>query len=104
MRIFAFLMAILIVFLNAVPCADAAPLNNKATTEIAKHANETSNPFNDACSPFCQCSCCAGFSINYHPAGITLATVAMEKSASTYITPSILEVSNAIWQPPRSNS
>lgn len=94
----------LIMFLNAVPCADDAPLSNNAKTEIAKHDSEKGNPFNDACSPFCQCSCCAGFSINYQPAVITVAIVAFDKPASAYITPSILEVSNAIWQPPRFNS
>lgn len=85
-----------------MPCKDASAAHNKsATYQLAKESKQ-SIPFTDNCSPFCQCNCCAGFSVNYSVAYITVIPMPfISKPQAAYLPSSALEVALAIWQPPQ---
>src|SRR5687767_3435406 len=70
-KCFAYIMAILVVALSCLPCADGGTTSGKANTELVGGSEHEDDDHEDSCSPFCQCSCCAGFSISHLVAGIT---------------------------------
>lgn len=58
MKIFAFILSIIILGLTASPCIDKPVNNELQKTELSQ--NNTNNHSNDSdhCSPFCNCQCC----------------------------------------------
>lgn len=103
MKFFAFLMAIMVLALSVMPCADDANAmnNRKAKTELIKSSHQQDNPKSDECSPFCQCSCCAGFSVNHFVAEIATIPKYESNSASSFLPANVREVALPIWQPPQ---
>jgi hypothetical protein len=104
MRSIAFILALIVLALSCLPCADAACAMNSdnARTELAKMpAQQHDEHHNDACSPFCHCTCCASFSINYSVATISVLMLYNSKSFATYLPDNIIEVSLPVWQPPQ---
>lgn len=100
MRFFAFIMALLVITLNGVPCADVHELSKQIP---GKETKKTQQPQTDdeSCSPFCHCSCCAGFSINHWFAQVSaLLPVHIPQHHSRYIA-SLIEISFSVWQPPK---
>jgi hypothetical protein len=100
MKMFAFVMAIMVLVLSVTPCADAKAFAKDVKTEIKQDHPEGQN-HNDACSPFCQCACCAGFSINHKIPGFTSITAFISKPISHYLPSTIFEIALPIWQPPQ---
>ena len=96
-------MAFLVLALSVMPCADNEVLSGKegAKTELAKTAHQQNNPVQDDCSPFCQCSCCAGFSINHFFAPVTTVPHPSCNATSSFLSSEVIEVSLPVWQPPR---
>lgn len=103
MKIIAFIMALLVLALGVMPCADDANAtnSNKAKSELAKSTHQTDSPQNEACSPFCQCSCCAGFTINHFVATITVIPQYSSNPISSFLPANVREVALPIWQPPQ---
>ncbi|MES1197782.1 MAG: DUF6660 family protein [Chitinophagaceae bacterium] len=105
MKFFAFIMAFVVLGLSIFPCVDDE-LNIKASkikTEITKQHNEQKDQeHNDACSPFCQCACCAGLSINNFFAGASSPALIDCKLYTSYLPESIIKISSSIWRPPQS--
>ena len=102
MKFFAFIMAIMVLVLSSMPCTDIFALNNgKATMEITK-SPASHGERSDACSPFCQCACCAGFSV-YHSFNrfSIIEVMAINQHYSSYLPFEIIEVSLPVWQPPQ---
>lgn len=71
MKIFAFIMAFIILGLGCLSCADGAYVmkagENKSV--LAKTTENHKDSQGDNCPPFCQCiCCCAGYSINHSTA------------------------------------
>jgi len=73
----------------------------KAKLEISKSHNQQGGDCSDACSPFCQCSCCAGFSINHFVASIIYIPPYESITKAAYLPSSVLDVALPIWQPPQ---
>lgn len=67
MKIFALIMAVLVLALSIMPCAGRrnGMHSGKAKTALTKSSHENGDEQEEDCSPFCQCSCCTGLSINY---------------------------------------
>lgn len=101
MKIFAFLLAILVLALSVIPCADVNVMGkSKFQTEIKATHQDRDNHI-DGCSPFCQCSCCAGFSINHSIAAIGSISIAPLAQTGFFPPSEIIKVSLPIWQPPQ---
>jgi hypothetical protein len=102
MKIFAFIMAVLLISLSCIPCADSGNIHSaKMETGVVKHdANQPHEDHEDACSPFCTCACCANYSINCPTNTIEVPAIA-GKSFISFLSDNIIEISLPIWQPPR---
>ena len=61
MRLFAFILSIIILALSVVPCSDNDNCNQPTTELSSDHSGHEHQE--DSCTPFCTCSCCgcAGF-------------------------------------------
>ncbi len=103
MKIIAFIMAFLVLALSVMPCADTDNVANdsKAKTALTKLNQQRDNPQQDDCSPFCQCSCCAGFCINHFIASIVITTPCGSKIQPAFLPAGILDIALPIWQPPQ---
>ncbi|HEX5152847.1 MAG TPA: DUF6660 family protein [Parafilimonas sp.] len=103
MKIFAFIMAFLVLALSIMPCADIGMSANEgnAKTQIKESNQQKENPQQDDCSPFCQCNCCAGFSVNHFIASIQAVTIYSEPSRTAHLPCELIEISLPIWQPPQ---
>ena len=104
MKFFTFIMAVLVLTLSVVPCADNgnAMYAGKAKTEITKPSEQQQdNNHSEACSPFCQCSCCAGFYINHFIASIIIIPLYVGNSSCSFLPADVNEVALPIWQPPQ---
>jgi len=100
MRFFAFIMALLVITLSCVPCADGHESSKQLSGKETKKTQQ-SQAGDETCSPFCHCSCCAGFSINHRFAQTsTLLPVHIPQHKSRYIG-DLIQVSFSVWQPPK---
>ena len=102
MKFFAFIMAIIVLVLSSMPCTDVFALTSgKATMEITK-SPASSGGRSDSCSPFCQCACCAGFSV-YHSLNLfpVIIPITINLHYYSYLPSEIIQVSLPIWQPPQ---
>jgi hypothetical protein len=100
MKFFAFIMALLVLTLSVVPCADVI-IDGKQKTELANSQSQPDQDHNDACSPLCQCSCCAGFSISHVIASAPPIALFSLKPISSFFSSKSIEVAFSFWQPPR---
>ena len=94
-------MAILVLALSFLPCADDAASSEQVKTELISTADQRDTDHEDACSPFCQCSCCAGFSISHLVAGIASEIKSYNRTYTSFGHSEIIEISFPIWQPPQ---
>jgi hypothetical protein len=85
-----------------MPCSDAALLKEtKGQPETVKTSHQQEHDKTDACTPFCHCACCAGFSVNHTLAVITATTVYAEIPKTDFLPSQIIEIILPIWQPPQ---
>ena len=86
-----------------MPCADAGLVfnNGKSKSEITKTTDQKDHDDADACSPFCHCSCCAGFSINHFIATLTIIPPYSSTTRSRFLPADSIDVDLPIWQPPQ---
>jgi hypothetical protein len=100
-KLFGYILAFLVLALSCFPCADAKAEDlGTIKTEISQSSQSTED-HEDACSPFCQCACCAGFSIDHT---VALSSSGLNYSGLTYssfLPSDIIEISLPIWQPPQ---
>jgi hypothetical protein len=75
--------------------------NEKAKVEISKPDTEQHTDHNDSCSPFCTCSCCAGFSINHSITSFSILDLTLPNNYSSFLPSNLIRISLPIWQPPR---
>ncbi|MDE1192707.1 MAG: hypothetical protein PW786_11295 [Arachidicoccus sp.] len=108
MRIFAYIFSIYLLALSAVPCRDIYKIcpNNTIIKELSQSQNHEANR-DDACSPFCTCSCC---NLSANPK-FTFLKIEITKlivvSKITFPIQDFSFVSNYygnIWQPPKMNA
>jgi hypothetical protein len=104
MKFFAFIMASLMLVLSILPCADEGidMKEEKVKTEItSQHSQQEDQEHNDACSPFCHCTCCAGFSINHPFAAESSLILIDNKFYTSYLPENLIKFSSPVWQPPK---
>jgi len=109
MKFFAVIMAFLVLTLSCLPCADDAFAMNIGKVksdsyrmEAIQQQNQQDNPdHDDACSPFCHCTCCAGFPVNNNSFAVSSLVIFCSKSFASYLPDNTIEVSLPVWQPPR---
>lgn len=102
MRFLAFFMAVLVLSLSCLPCGDVNTIvvkEGKATYELSKCAD--GDKHEDDCSPFCHCSCCAGYSIHHQVAVLQQSCPPSASLHNSRYIQTIREVSIPIWQPPQ---
>ena len=102
MRFTAFILAMLVLIMNCLPCADQQELilaEKHAHTAPAPHDHQEHT---DLCSPFCHCACCATFLVVHQPLILSeKQETLLRPPYSTYLSQKIAEVSLPIWQPPQ---
>jgi len=97
-------MAVIVLLQSWMPCNDAVfvikDTTNKAAFSQAPQQNEPAHE--EACSPFCQCACCAGFSVNHTIASVSSPFLSCKKAFASYLPDHLIAISNPVWQPPKS--
>lgn len=101
MKFFAAIMALIVLVLSIMPCADAKELHKQTIKyEIAKESKQKA-PLNDDCSPFCQCNCCAGFFVNHQIVALPVIAKQFFQTSSNLTVIEPIQVYLPIWQPPQ---
>lgn len=104
MRLTAFIMAILILVLSCLPCADTEAMSlSIVKTEVSQSSREhKEHKGNDICSPFCHCSCCSTYSVVNTPLLVPILVQQPERNIYTaHISEALVEISLPVWQPPQ---
>jgi len=103
MKLFAFVMAVMVLTQSFLPCSDAyaALDSDKVKTEISKDVDHQEQSESDDCSPFCQCACCAGFSVNHFVSSVNFVPPYNKMAHSAYLPSNAIEIVLPIWQPPK---
>lgn len=95
-------MAFLVLALPVLPCADDGADADKSKTGIVKqNTHQEEQEHDDACSPFCHCTCCAGFSINHLFDAVSSLVIIDNKSYTSYLPDNLIAYSPPVWQPPQ---
>lgn len=101
MKFFAAIMAVIVLTLSVMPCADTkASHKQPAKYEVAKESKPQA-PFTDDCSPFCQCNCCASVFLNHCISALPINTPSFLQTGSSFAVIEPIQVYLPIWQPPQ---
>jgi hypothetical protein len=100
---FAFILAFLVLGLSCLPCLDDVFAMNagKEKMEITKKHNQDRQDHNDACSPFCQCACCTGFSINHFIVLVPAIQLFSNNLICCFLSSEAIGIALPVWQPPQ---
>ncbi len=101
MKFLAFIMAVIVLAMSVMPCADGTTAMCKIKTEFKKASHQQDNPNSNVCSPFCQCSCCVGFTISHFPSSFTSIAVTVNKQISSFVPSEVIDIPLPVWQPPQ---
>ena len=103
MKIIAFLMAVMVIAQSIMPCTDMPNTiaNKMANANISDSGNKHDHSTSDVCSPFCQCSCCAGFFINHFIAVVSSDLPLQSPAIAAHLPFNTLDISLPVWQPPQ---
>lgn len=105
MKAIRFLCALYIIALSVYPCSDANTCADEKENGIAfvdYEGSGHSDGEQDACTPFCVCSCCAAhIQLNYSAAASLTMPVHNTKLNTPYFEKPLLHNAKAIWQPPK---
>ncbi|NNV57800.1 DUF6660 family protein [Limnovirga soli] len=103
MKLFTFLLAVMVFALSCVPCMDGAftANDNKAKAEISKSSEQKNHTDADNCSPFCACNCCTGFTLAFNTYKLVHPVLNEVDKASIHLPAKITSIALPIWQPPQ---
>ncbi len=103
MKFFAFIMAILVIVLSGIPCKDfpSAVKAGKDKMEFSQCSGKQAMDHPDACSPFCQCACCAGFSVYHQVAEVNACLPVYNVQHILAYNASVVRISLPVWEPPQ---
>ncbi|TCD00840.1 DUF6660 family protein [Pedobacter psychroterrae] len=102
MRIFAYILVIVVLVLNLVPCADTHDINNEnVSSYCAEQQSSHKRTSADACTPFCHCSCCAASTTLKMGATLKAPFHSFKTAGLYYMEDSYSTISHIIWQPPK---
>ncbi|UOR05978.1 hypothetical protein MUN82_02475 [Hymenobacter aerilatus] len=100
MKLWAFFLAMYVLVLAGLPCADVCQDEPTTTAQAAPDDHKHT----ESCSPFCLCTACPGFTMPPLVPPVAVASLPSAKQIvvrSLYQAPHALEVPGRIWQPPR---
>lgn len=103
MKIFAFIMALMVLVLSFMPCMDDAYAMNSqnAKSLISKSGQPQEHNDTDACSPFCTCNCCTGFTVLLTPQNVNHSNTLSTEKSSFHLPSKISDIALPVWQPPQ---
>ena len=103
MKIFAFIMAFMVLALSVMPCMDRSDtINGSTKTAFSKSDTQKEHSDSDDCSPFCTCSCCSASVFHQVLAFSHSQKPVFQIKKYPIYTPSFCsEISFSIWQPPK---
>jgi hypothetical protein len=101
MKCTTFILAVLLLFMNCIPCADMEPGPCEESKALVKNDQHPPESDGDECSPFCYCTCCAVFSIHQPAAIMQIMSRIYKTDHSSFLAASVKEVSFPVWQPPQ---
>lgn len=103
MKIFAFIMGIIILIMSCIPCKDAPVYMKSKNTQntFSLAVNHTHEEAGDDCSPLCSCACCSAHSCPQSFYNTVGHTPAISLTHASVYTGSLISVSLPIWQPPQ---
>ena|SRR5690606_1803882 len=104
MRFAVYILAMLVLALGCLPCADGVCAANAgqgkpAFVKAPDHAHDREH--SDACSPFCQCACCASVLLNPAFTSVSRLTDNSAQLLAADLSADIMEISLPVWQPPQ---
>jgi hypothetical protein len=99
-KAFYILFSLYFITLAAIPCGDKDDCNEpNCTTQTAQNQHEDHQ--DEACTPFCVCSCCATHYVNNSATNqIVIASIEV-KSYHDAPTSKVMGAVLPIWQPPK---
>ncbi len=101
-RILALILSILVLAFSAIPCADG---DSFAKTDAGQYDLTQSQPSDedheDACSPFCICTCCAAFSVAYTFPALSVYVINYKLNHASFYEAGTQSISLPVWQPPQ---
>lgn len=102
MRIFSYILVMVVLVLNLVPCADAHDTDvENATVYATEQESSHSSTGADDCTPFCHCSCCAASTTLKMCGSLKSPFHSFTTAELHYIEDSYPSISHTIWQPPK---
>jgi hypothetical protein len=105
MKLYSFLLSIIILIQTCMPCADVhgtAVVSTQSTAHINTAGDEHAEGCADACSPFCQCSCCSNTGIPQDMAAPAEELLLPQDRVYLGSIPmDIVDISLPVWQPPQ---
>ena len=103
MKFFAFIMAVLVMALSVMPCADGTVAMNKSEikTEISKAVHSHDVPNHDICSPFCHCACCAAVTVIPFISIINIQPAISSRTKTAFLPSEVIDITLPVWQPPQ---
>lgn len=102
-KFISFFLGLVVLALGCMPCADDGLTNNSVEVkyESARSHSHQGDGHADACSPFCHCTCCAGFSINHALSTDINPEITSGNLFTSYLPSDLSQISLSIWQPPQ---
>lgn len=100
-RTLCYILSIMVLVLGFVPCTDIHIDHNKERFEISNGQSSSSHLSGDACSPFCQCSCCTSPTLIHLNAFTIEPPERLEEFYGEHLPGQIIETLFSVWQPPR---
>ena len=102
MKIASIIFATYIAALSVVPCTDGYACSDEETAITASINDSHSEEEEDACSPFCVCTCCATHIQLTYTYDIAFSNLIQNTELITfYVEHTLANKASSIWQPPR---
>lgn len=86
---------------SIVPCSDEIGAELNAEVHYVTQSHQSGEDHTDTCTPFCICSCCAGFSMTYLVAPCIESNPGNNINHSSFYKAITQSVSLPVWQPPQ---
>lgn len=102
MRFITFIMALFILSLSCIPCADevVSAMSGHEKSQVAQQDGQHPK-HTDYCSPLCICACCGTVSFVSVAANVECPVIPVPRSFVVFDTSSLQDLPIPVWQPPQ---
>lgn len=104
MKIFLYILSVIMLGLGCLPCSDGKAFNStRETVNISAQAHQDeTQKHTDVCNPFCSCACCGVTQVSQ---SIPSFDLQIPDHSSTYLDTysafPLIAIALPIWQPPQ---